>query len=443
MNMISRLLIVVFSFSLTHFGMAQPLKRVLVVSVTKGFRHDVIPTVDAMVADLAERSGKFEVDYVRTDEDMAEKMSPRSLVDYQAVVFNNTTGDLPLPNREAFLAWIKEGNGFVGLHSATDTFHGYPPFIDMIGAEFRTHHAQTEVEVLNMDPKHPANRPFGPTFRVFDEIYLVKNFDRHAVHGLLTLDQHPNDDYPGDFPIAWCKDYGHGRVFYTSLGHRHDVVQRADYQEHVLGGLLWVLGEEEGDAVPQTTKAILGPIEVAEGFRPLFNGLDLSGWKLRHPDGSQSWSAQNGMLVNHVPEDGHGTDLVTEEKFQDFTVRYEYMIPPGANSGFYLRGRYELQILDDYASGKATKSGNGSFYNYAAPAKFASRKPGDWQEAEITLRGNRVRVILNGVMVHDGLELRQATGGELDRDYGTPGPIFLQGDHGNIAFRNLRIKELN
>src|SRR3974390_1674190 len=111
-----------------------------------------------------------------------------------------------------------------------------------------------------------------------------------------------------------------------------------------------------------------------EGFVPLFNGKDLSGWNLRRPDGNQSWSVlPGGILKNTVEKGVHGTDLVSENKFWNFTVRYEYMTPNGSNSGFYLRGRYEIQILGDHASGKATKTCNGSIYNFKAPDQFVTK----------------------------------------------------------------------
>src|SRR4051812_3068189 len=197
-------------------------KKVLVVTVTKGFRHSSIPTAEKVLGELAHKSGLFTVDYVRTDSDMAEKMTPAALKDYDGVIFANTTGgkeaaggDLPLPDKQAFLDWIKSGKAFIGLHSATDTFRGYKPldpYVEMIGAEFKTHHAQAEVDCINQDPKHPACRDLELTFHLKDEIYLMNGFERSKVHGLLTLDQHPNDKTPGDYPIAWCKEYGKGRV---------------------------------------------------------------------------------------------------------------------------------------------------------------------------------------------------------------------------------------
>ena len=424
-------------------AMAQAPKKILVVSVTKGFRHDVIPATDKVIGKLAQDSGKFTVDYAKTDQDITEKMTPEALKQYDGVVFNNTTGDLPLPDKEAFLAWIKSGKGFIGIHAANDTFHSFPAFIDMIGGEFKTHGPQVEVKVYNQDRFHPANRGYGKFFYVFDEIYQAKNFHRDQVHGLLTLDRHPNNGTPGDYPIAWCKNYGQGRVFYTALGHRTDVVEKAEYQQHVLGGLLWTLGLEAGDAAPQSTAFSVSEDEAQLGFKPLFNGVDMKGWHLRNPNGRASWSVQNGMLANEVTEKEHGTDLVTDQKFQNFTARYEYMIPKGANSGFYLRGRYEVQILDDFPACQASISSDGSIYNFAAPAKFASYMPGEWNRVEATIKGNRVTVVLNGIKIHDNIEVTRPTGSELDNKVNEPGSLFVQGDHGSVAFRNLRIKVLD
>jgi len=178
-------------------------------------------------------------------------------------------------------------------------------------------------------------------------------------------------------------------------------------------------------------------------FTPLFNGKDLSGWHLRHANGTPSWSVQpGGVLKNTVEKGTHGTDLVTDKKFWNFTVRYEYMTPQNSNSGFYLRGRHEIQILGDYKSGQATLTGNGSIYNFKAPDKFITKPAGEWQTAEATIIGNRITVIMNGVKIHDNVECKKATGSEIDDKINEPGPIFLQGDHGTVSFRNIRIKEL-
>ena len=181
-----------------------------------------------------------------------------------------------------------------------------------------------------------------------------------------------------------------------------------------------------------------------EGFRPLFNGKDTTGWKLRNPNGHNSWTTQpGGVLKNIVVKDGpHGNDLITEEKFWNFTVRYEYMTPENSNSGFYLRGRQEVQILGDYEKKEASNQGNGALYNFKAPDKFVTKLGGEWQTAEVTIIGNRITAVLNGVKIHDNVECNKPTGGELDNKMDQPGPIMLQGDHGTVSFRNMRLKVL-
>ncbi|MCX6905966.1 MAG: DUF1080 domain-containing protein [Verrucomicrobia bacterium] len=180
-----------------------------------------------------------------------------------------------------------------------------------------------------------------------------------------------------------------------------------------------------------------------DGFTPLFNGQDVTGWKLRNPNGHNSWSVQSGGVLKNTVEKGvHGTDLVTEKKFQNFIVRFEFMMPDGSNSGFYLRGRHEIQLLGDYKSGKTSKGGNGALYNFKEPDKFVTKPAGEWQTCEVTALGSKFTVIMNGVKIHDNVECNRPTGGELDNKVTEPGPILLQGDHGTVSFRNLQIKEL-
>ncbi len=179
-----------------------------------------------------------------------------------------------------------------------------------------------------------------------------------------------------------------------------------------------------------------------DGFAPLFNGKDTAGWRLRSTKGHNSWSVAGGVLKNTVNKGEHGVDLVTDKKFWNFTVRYEFLVPDGSNSGFYLRGRHVIQILGDFKSGKPALTGNGAIYNFKAPSEFASKPAGEWQTAEATMIDNKITVILNGKKIHDNVECNKATGSEIDKNVTEPGPIFLQGDHGTVSFRNMRLKEL-
>ncbi|HET6406885.1 MAG TPA: DUF1080 domain-containing protein [Chthoniobacteraceae bacterium] len=180
----------------------------------------------------------------------------------------------------------------------------------------------------------------------------------------------------------------------------------------------------------------------ASGFKPLFNGKDLTGWHARKPDAKNAWKVADGALVNDLKPGEHGVDLVTDAKFWNFTVRYEFSVPDGSNSGFYLRGRHEIQILGDHKSGKPGKGGNGAIYQHTEPSSYAGKAGGEWQTVEATMIGNKVTVILNGVKIHDNVVVERATGGELDTKVNEPGPFLIQGDHGRVSVRKVEVKEL-
>jgi hypothetical protein len=198
--------------------------------------------------------------------------------------------------------------------------------------------------------------------------------------------------------------------------------------------------------LPAFALALLAAIAFAAedetGFTPLFNGKDTTGWHVRKPDAKNAWTVEDGVLKNTLAKGEHGVDLITDAKFRDFTVRYEYQVPDGSNSGFYLRGRHEIQILGDYNTGKPAKTGNGAIYNFKEPSEFASKPAGEWQTVEATITGNKITVILNGKKIHDAVECDKPTGSQLDNDVNEPGSLFLQGDHGTVWFRNIRIKPL-
>jgi uncharacterized protein len=262
-------------------------KKLLVVTTTTGFRHTSIPTLEKVLAQLGKDSGEFTVDYVQqppeahrpgpsaTEEERQtyadaqkkfhealtnelQKLAPANLKNYDGVVFASTTGELPIPDPQGLLDWIKAGHAFIGIHAASDTFHHWPEYLDMIGGEFDHHGAQLSIDCLNQDPQHPANASLPKVWTITqEEVYQFKKYDPEKVHDLLILDKRPQEPRtPGHYPVTWCKPYGNGRVFYTSLGHREDLIDTDTtlpnrknspeiskaYQAHVLGGIEWALG---------------------------------------------------------------------------------------------------------------------------------------------------------------------------------------------------------
>jgi hypothetical protein len=166
----------------------------------------------------------------------------------------------------------------------------------------------------------------------------------------------------------------------------------------------------------------------------LFNGRDFTGWKARKANGKHGWIVQEGLLVNGTP----GTDLMTENKFTDFKLRAEFRYPKGANSGIYLRGRYEVQIEDDFGHDPESHL-MGGVYGFLTPRINSSKRAGEWQTMEITLVGRVVTIVLNGEPIIERQTIPGITGGALDSDEAAPGPILIQGDHGKIEFKSLTL----
>jgi hypothetical protein len=170
----------------------------------------------------------------------------------------------------------------------------------------------------------------------------------------------------------------------------------------------------------------------------LLIGDDLSGWRPRDPRYPGCWTVNDGVLKVTPP----CVDIISETQFGDFRLQLEFRYPPGSNSGIYLRGRYEVQIQDDF--GKPLDPLRlGGIYGFIAPTIDAAKPPGEWQTYDIELIGRRVTVVLNGTEILSNRVIPGITGGALDSDEGRPGPLMLQGDHGPIEYRNVVITPLH
>ncbi|GAC1679346.1 MAG: DUF1080 domain-containing protein [Candidatus Acidiferrum sp.] len=166
----------------------------------------------------------------------------------------------------------------------------------------------------------------------------------------------------------------------------------------------------------------------------LFNGKDLTGWKMAGP-GTTVWKVEDGNLVSP----GNGPELINDSKFEDFKLHVEFNCGDNSNSGIYLRGRYEVQVETDSIE-EPPSHHMGGVYGFLAASPEQPRKPGEWQSFDITLLGRWITVVQNGQTIIDHKEIPGITGGALDSHEELPGPIYLQGsEKGHVAYRSIVI----
>lgn len=236
------------------------LKHVLVISQTKGFEHDSISTAMASIYNMGKETGLWDT-MLRTDTELLTKKklgnNAKNLDYFDLIVFASTTSELELDDSQKadMLSFIHdEGKGFVGIHAALDTNYKWPEYGEMIGGWFDEHPWSTfNAPIINEDPDFPATRHFPKAFTKTDEIYQPKAWSRDKVNVLLSLDPTKLDfnnprvhraDH--DFPVAWSKMYGKGRVFYSTLGHTEESWDDPDIRKMYFEAIRWALGMTEG-----------------------------------------------------------------------------------------------------------------------------------------------------------------------------------------------------
>ena len=219
--------------------------RILYVTHSAGFRHDVIPTSRAVLKQLGEASRAFRI---TTTEDVSA-LTAENLRHYAAVMFF-TTGELPISDAQkaALLTFVRSGRGFLGVHSATDTFYMWPEYGKLVGGYFNEHPWHQKVTIDVADPMSPLVGFLAPSFAVDDEIYQIRDFDAQTSRILLRLDPASVDlDAPNvhrqdyGWPLAWTRSFGRGRVFYTALGHEEGVWRDPRYQQMLTNAILWTI----------------------------------------------------------------------------------------------------------------------------------------------------------------------------------------------------------
>jgi len=239
-------------------------KKLLAIGAVKGFEHDATSYGLATIWKIGQESGVYDT-YIRTDTELITKKklgrNAKNLDFFDAVLFY-TTGELDLDEQQKadLLSFVRDdGKGFIGVHSAIDTFYKWPEYGEMVGGYFDGHPwGQFEAPIIVEDRTFPATRHFPERLVVFDEIYQVRNFSRDRVRVLMRLDETKLDySVKGinrtdkDFAVAWARTYGKGRVFYSSFGHVEATWDRPDIQKMWLEAIRWVMKLTEGDATPR------------------------------------------------------------------------------------------------------------------------------------------------------------------------------------------------
>ena len=426
------------------------LPRVLFFTHSAGFVHDVVrrgeggKLAPAEEIFLAAAQGRFEV---TCSQDCAD-LSAAKLAQFAAVVFMTTSTrekDLPVPGNgnQELVDWVRHGGAFVGLHCATDTNYNFAPYVQMIGGTFDGHPWHEEVTATIEDSRYAWTACLPAKWTLTDEIYQFADFRRHPTRVLFSLEHASCDIAAGkradqDYAMAWTRDWGEGRVFYTGLGHREEVWRDAQFQQFLLGGIEWAM---RGPDLPA-----LAPKEA----KILFDGKSLAGWQHRGGKEAAAWK-----LVDGAMEVAGTGDLVTKENLGSGLYHVEFMTPamPEAsgqgrgNSGVYLMSRYEVQVLDSH--GLELGMGDcGSIYGKRIATVNASRKPERWQSYDIEFSAPRfdaagkksanarVTVWHNGVEIHSDFEVDGPTAGGEEGELASA-PLLLQ-DHGNpVRYRNV------
>jgi type 1 glutamine amidotransferase len=234
--------------------------KLLMVTQSKGFKHgsvsrkeNQLSPSEVAITELGISSGLFRADCTQ---DCQMDFTKENLQNYDIVLFY-TTGDLPIKQEDRdyfFNDWLRQkGHGFIGAHSAADTYHNYQPYWDMIGGTFNGHPwgSGETVTITVHDKTHPASKPWGDSVTLKDEIYQFKNWQPEKVRVLMSLNMAETKlKKPYHVPICWVKNYGDGKVMHMSLGHREDVWTNETYMASMLGGIKWIVGLEQGDATP-------------------------------------------------------------------------------------------------------------------------------------------------------------------------------------------------
>lgn len=245
-----------------------PRKRLLAIGAVEGWQHDATSHALATLWKIGQESGLWET-YIRTDTQLITKKklgaNGKNLDYFDAIAFY-TSGELKMDEeqRAALMQFVKEeGKGFIAIHSASDTFYKWPEYGEMVGGYFDLHPWNTfQAPVIVEDGAHPTSAHLPASFTIYDEIYQFKSFSRDRVRVLMRLDESKLDvkhkdvrRTDGDFAVTWVREFGQGRVFFSSFGHTIESWDRPDIQKMWLEAVKWCMKLTGGDATPRPRPA--------------------------------------------------------------------------------------------------------------------------------------------------------------------------------------------
>ncbi len=432
--------------------------------ITAGHGYDK-PAFDAMFASFAD------IDSVMLhQQDDSEIFEDISAWPYDVIVLYNMTQRISEQRQENLLALLDRGVGLVALHHAVAAFNDWPEFADIIGCRYflkekevdgvrhpkSGYQHDVEFVVRVADPNHPVTRGVED-FTVVDETYNGAIFDPDA-HVLLTTD-HPKSDKI----VGLAKQYRNARVCYLQPGHGPDIFADPNYRQLVTQAIRCAAG-----ATAQDDAGLVSLSDLSAFCEPL-GDWKIVGNAILDPNDPKKLVGVPGAGVALNGDTGRTRHLITKAEYGDVEAEIEFMVSQGSNSGVYFQGRYEIQILDSWGVETPQHSDCGGVYQRwredpgipdaergfdgHPPRVNAARPPGEWQRFEVVFRaprfdadGNKtanaafVRVVHNGVLIHENQELSGPTRAALYNDEQPLGPVMFQGDHGPVAFRNLRIR---
>ena len=492
------------------------------VLIVDGMNNHDWKRITTHITTILNHSGLFTVEVSTAPDDSGSESDwaawQPSFADYDVVIQNYNGGPTqhwPRRVQESLENYIEAGGGLVIYHAANNAFPNWPAYNEMIGLGWRSkefgptlivgdgkevikvpagegigpgHGPDHEFVVEVLDSSHPICRDLPPKWlHPSDQL-------SHGQHGparnMTVLTYAHSRDSGQNEVLEWVIPYGKGRIFTTMLGHIWEgqsniAVRCVAFQTTFIRGVEWAATGRVTYSVPESfptpDKILLAEIPVPEAveYLDLLDNHSYFYWRGRN-DASHDWARVGSVVLN--PEDpkqfvskpgsgvfyngpsGFTADLYLEWPHGDCELHLEFVVPEGSNSGVYLMGRYEIQILDSWEATELTFGSCGGIYaryidgktvGGKPPRVNASRPPGEWQSYDIIFHaprfdadGNKVanavfvKVVWNGQVIHENVEVDGPTRGALFETESARGPLMIQGDHGPVAYRNMILRPL-